>query len=150
MSAKAPIPNYRTRILAQIFRAIILPPLFTYFLPLPSLWSYLLCFLSIPLFITVRTTWATHIQNVEARHLGARPITRVKGRYPGNIDIMLLLTKTAKEDYIFEFYRQMFEKYGELTLNLRILWNDQVRTMAQSAASQDLRPSRSLPSTKVT
>lgn len=63
----------------------------------------------------------------DAYVLNARPIPCVEGRWPGNVDVMLKMLKAFKTAYIQEVYLALFEEYQCTTLNLRILWSDQVR-----------------------
>lgn len=60
--------------------------------------------------------------------LGAVPIPRVRGKWPGNLDIVLGFIQSLHDDYPMQFMDDLFEQYGCKTLNLRMLWEDQVRT----------------------
>lgn len=60
--------------------------------------------------------------------LGAVPVPRVRGRWPGNLDIVLGFIRSLREDYPMQFMNDLFEQYGSDTLNLRMLWEDQVST----------------------
>lgn len=61
-----------------------------------------------------------------AQQLGAQPIPRVVGRWPGNIDVLLRMIKSFKTSYVLDVYLQLFEEYQCTTLNTRILWVDNV------------------------
>jgi ABC-type Fe3+-siderophore transport system permease subunit len=54
-----------------------------------SLLFGILYILSVPLFWSVRNIIRLRLQDREARRLGARPIPRIKGKWPGNIDVLV-------------------------------------------------------------
>lgn len=123
--------NYRARLLRDIFQAWVLPPL--------SLWStlsifdYELGFLSVPIHIIFIILWATVKSALvatrrarEAQALNARPIPRAVGKWPGNIDLLLRMMLAFKTSYVLDVYLQLFEEYQCTTLNLRLLWRDNV------------------------
>ena len=128
------IPDYRKRILVSLSKALIVPPLLTCLaLRLAcrslSLWFYLpLAFLSIPLIIALRSHYALWAQDREAARLGAQPITRVCGRWPGNLDVVLRMLKSFESGYILQGFADLFDEYGCTTLNTRFFWDDQVTT----------------------
>jgi hypothetical protein len=45
--------------------------------------------LSVPLFWSIRNCVRLRLQDREARRRGARPIPRIKGKWPGNIDVLV-------------------------------------------------------------
>jgi hypothetical protein len=123
--------NFRLRILKDIFQALIIPP------ALVSLchralnvrlgwWSIPAYLLGIALAASIRVQYSDFVQAREARQLGARPIPRVVGKWPGNIDVMLKLKKALASRYIYEPYLELFEEYQCTTLNTRFLWVDNV------------------------
>jgi hypothetical protein len=127
-----PGSRFRIRLLRDIFRIFFLPSLLLFVILTLSetrLLSYL-CFLLYPAFIILatclRTLYADYVQAADARRLGARPIPRVKGKWPGNIDIMLTMMKDRKSEYMQDVFLQLFQEYQSTTLNLRILWTDKV------------------------
>ena len=64
-----------------------------------------------------------------AAALGAVPVPRVRGKWPGNLDIVLGFIKSLQNEYQLQFMDDMFREYGCKTLNMRMLWDDQVRTV---------------------
>ncbi|KZS89925.1 cytochrome P450 monooxygenase pc-3 [Sistotremastrum niveocremeum HHB9708] len=60
----------------------------------------------------------------DAQRLGAVPIPKVKGRLPGNLDILFALVRGDRDDYCGEVFRRWSEEYGP-TYNMNILWADQ-------------------------
>lgn len=75
--------------------------------------------------------YASSKQRRLAEQLGARPVPCVVGKWPGNIDILLKMMGSFKTSYVLDVYLQLFEEYQCTTLNLRILWGDNIITMDQ-------------------
>lgn len=123
--------NYRFRILKDIFQALVAPPVLvslchgTFNLRF-GWWSIPVYLLAIPLAAIIRVQYSDFVQAREARRLGARPIPRVVGKWPGNIDVMLKLKKGLASQYIYEPFLDLFEEYQCTTLNTRFLWVDNV------------------------
>jgi hypothetical protein len=126
------IPDYRRRILISLGKALLAPPLVTYLTlrfacrSLSSWLSLPLALFSIPILICVRSHYTLWAQDREAASLGAQPITRVRGRWPGNLDIVLRLLKSFESSYVLQGFADLFEEYGCTTLNTRFFWGDQV------------------------
>ncbi|KAI0249414.1 cytochrome P450 monooxygenase CYP63 [Lactifluus subvellereus] len=127
------IPDYRKRILISLAEALIAPPLFTYLVLRFACRSLALCLLlallSIPITICVRSHYSLWAQDREAARLGAQPITRVRGRWPGNLDVVLRILKSFESDYVLQGFVDLFEEYGCTTLNTRFFWVDQIISM---------------------
>lgn len=127
------IPDYRKRILTALFKALVLPPLSvvsaSYTLPLNinalALATGMLA--SIPLTIIIRTRYSVWKQDRAAIRLNVKPIPRVRGKWPGNLDIVLRMVKVFEHGYVFQGFSELFEEYQCTTLNTRIFWTDQVR-----------------------
>ncbi|KZT35466.1 cytochrome P450 [Sistotremastrum suecicum HHB10207 ss-3] len=64
----------------------------------------------------------------DAQRLGAVPIPKVKGRLPGNLDILFALVRGDRDDSCGEVFRRWSEEYGP-TYNMNILWADQIITV---------------------
>jgi hypothetical protein len=82
--------------------------------------------LAVMLCAGARILYSKFIQSQETRQFGATPVPRVVGKLPGNIDILFSMMRSFKTSYLFDTYLDLFEKYQSTTLNLRILWEDQV------------------------
>lgn len=128
--------NYRLRLVLDFSETIVLPAVFLT-LVLPFL-PFQLGLLTIPVYFGSIFVWATtrgayfeFKQRREARSLGARPIPQVIGKWPGNLDILLRMIIAFRTSYILDVYLQLFEQYQSTTLNLRILWRDNVISMDQ-------------------
>ncbi len=67
-------------------------------------------------------------QHQTCRRLGTKPIPRIRGKWPGNIDVLLRMMKAFKTAYLMDVYLELFQEYQCTTLNTRILWVDQVRS----------------------
>ncbi len=128
------IPDYRKRILISLVRSLLAPPLLSVLVlrlvcRSASLWLHVsLALLSIPIFIGVRSHYMVWAQDREAARLGAQPITRVRGRWPGNLDVVLRLLKSFESGYVLQGFADLFAEYGCTTLNTRFFWDDQVST----------------------
>jgi hypothetical protein len=131
------IPDYRKRILLSFAKALIVPPLVTALLlrlvcgggggSLSLFTVYLpLALLSIPIAIGLRSQYTQWSQDREAASMGVKPITRVRGRWPGNLDIVLRLLKSFESGYVLQGFADLFAEYGCATLNTRFFWDDQV------------------------
>ncbi|KAG9087188.1 hypothetical protein FRC06_002688, partial [Ceratobasidium sp. 370] len=83
---------------------------------------------SVPLFWSVRNVVRLRLQDREARRLGARPIPRIKGKWPGNIDVLVDMFKTMQKGYIGEWVHKMSLTYGP-TFNTRVFWEDVIFTI---------------------
>jgi hypothetical protein len=123
--------RYRTRLLLDFTRGLLFPAaILTLALQLTGRQLGLLTVPCYALFIlawsSAKIQYADLVQSQQARQLGARPITRVVGRWPGNIDILLRMMQAAKTGYIFDVYLDLFKEYQCTTLNTRILCVDHV------------------------
>lgn len=133
--------NYRARLLGDALRTIISPVSALYLIRrllaevAPQRTNVLLsrCALTIPTYVVfvvlwniVSNIWTSYGRKREVASLGARPIPQVVGKWPGNVDILLRMMKSTKTHYIMDVYKQLFEEYQCTTLNLRILWIDNV------------------------
>ncbi|KAL0948004.1 hypothetical protein HGRIS_010626 [Hohenbuehelia grisea] len=129
--------HYRTRLFLDFCRALGLPSVALSAL----LWSTdtHLHWCLLPLaYLAFAITWAIGkgarnnlLQSREACQLDARPIPRVVGKWPGNIDVLLRMLKAFRTSYVLDVYLQLFEEYHCTTLNTRILWCDNIITMDQ-------------------
>ena len=123
--------SYRIRLLSDLLQVIGVPVcLLSVFV---SIFRYRLGPLSIPIHLafilllaTLKGVYSETRQDSEALSLGARPIPRVVGKWPGNVDILLRMMGAFKTSYVLDVYLQLFEEYQSTTLNLRILWRDNV------------------------
>lgn len=125
---------YRTRLFLDLLRIFVLPVFVL--LQAASFAGIRLGYLALPAGILAIIGWG-YLRNVfsdfkqsrEARRLGAKPIIKIRGKWPGNIDILLRMMKAFKTSYLMDVYLELFQEYQCTTLNTRILWVDQVRVM---------------------
>ncbi|KAH8113061.1 cytochrome P450 monooxygenase CYP63 [Phellopilus nigrolimitatus] len=125
---------YRTRLFLDVLRIFVLPCVVLsqscrhvkVRLGLFTLPAHLL---AIVFWGFLRNVYYDSKQTQQARRLGARPIPRIKGKWPGNIDILLRMMKAFKTAYLMDVYLELFQEYKCTTLNTRILWVDQIITM---------------------
>lgn len=130
-----PPSYYRTRAALDLLRAFGLPILAV--TQLQRLSGLQLGLLAVPVHVlgivlcgVVRNAYYDYNQTREARRLGAKPVPRIKGKLPGNVDILLRMLNGFKTTYIQEVYLDLFKEYQCTTLNTRILWVDQVLTLS--------------------
>lgn len=125
--------RYRTRLCLDLSRSIVLP-----ILVLSAslrLFGKSLGPLTFPVHLAFIISWASlkgaltrYTQENDAKKLGARPIPRIVGKWPGNIDVLFNMLRGFKTSYVLDVYLQLFEEYQCTALNTRILWSDNVRT----------------------
>jgi hypothetical protein len=123
--------NYRARVLLDIFHILVVPVVvlslvlsfFKYRLGLLSLPTHL-CFVVIC--AATKGVLSQAKQDRDALALGARPIPRIVGKWPGNLDVLLRMMRAFKTSYVLDVYLELFEEYQCTTLNTRILWCDNV------------------------
>ncbi|KZT65711.1 cytochrome P450 [Daedalea quercina L-15889] len=125
---------YRVRLLKDFIRIIVVP--WTTLFILLRTTEARLGLWAIPAYVTFTVVWAyarlqyaDWMQLREARRMGACPIPRVRGKWPGNFDIYLQLINAYNTTYLGSFHLRLFEEYQTTTLNLRLLWQDFILTM---------------------
>jgi hypothetical protein len=104
-------------------------------------------FLSLPAHLVFIFAWGSAaafitstLQAREMRRMGGRPIPRVQGKWPGNIDILLRMLRAFKTSYILDVYLDLFKEYQCTTLNTRLLWFDTVSNLVlQLWGTTDIR-----------
>ena len=123
--------NYRARLLRDVFQDYLLPIfcwrcILSY---LPYRWGVF----SVPTYPVFVILWiTTRSKIIEAQRerracaLNAKTIPCVRGRWPGNVDVLLKMMRAFKTSYVLDVYLQLFEEYQCTTLNLRLLWRDNV------------------------
>ncbi|CAE6436778.1 unnamed protein product [Rhizoctonia solani] len=84
--------------------------------------------LAVPTFWGFRNVVREGMREREAKRLGARTVPKVKGKWPGNIDILIKLVKSTHTGYVAEVWDEFAKQYGN-TFNMRILWSDMVITI---------------------
>ncbi|KAG8736136.1 hypothetical protein FRC10_009658 [Ceratobasidium sp. 414] len=84
--------------------------------------------LAVPAFWSVWNVIKNAGREREAKRLGARTVPVVKGKWPGNVDLMLRLVTSLHGGYVGEVWPELAQEYG-LTFNMRILWDDQIVTL---------------------
>ena len=122
---------YRIRLFLDIIRIFVLPSVLLRALTRHN--GISLGLLSLPAYLCAIIFWG-FLRNVhydyklkhDAGRLEAKPIPRIKGKWPGNIDVLLRMMKAFKTAYLMDVYLDLFHEYKCTTLNTRILWVDQV------------------------
>jgi len=133
--------NFRVRLILDLFSALAVPSIILklilrlYHIDLgrcaPVVYlAFIFCW------AMSKGAYAASQQQELARQLGAKPIPSVVGKWPGNLDILLKMTNAFKTSYVLDVYLQLFEEYQCTTLNLRILWADNVSRFLQVRSRQ--------------
>ena len=127
--------NHRARLLLDLFHTFVLPPVvlsfvFSIFRYHPGLFSIPLHLVFVLTWVTAKVAYSELWHDKQARSLGAKPIPRVVGKWPGNIDLLWTMMRAFSTSYVLDVYLQLFEEYQCTTLNLRILWHNNVRVFS--------------------
>ncbi|KAF8200189.1 cytochrome P450 monooxygenase pc-1 [Pholiota molesta] len=85
------------------------------------------CAGSIPIVASVYVIGGKHSKKRAARRLGARMITEVQGKYPGNLDILRVMIKNLDVGYPGDGLDALLEKHGPV-INMRVMWSDLILT----------------------
>jgi hypothetical protein len=136
--------HWRTRFLLNIIQIVASPLLFVklitwYFSLHFSLPSHVLFALAaITSYIYITSLWSQHVIRREASRLGCRTIPIVKGKWPGNIDLLLQLLNTSQESYAASWMYDFFREYQVNTINIRPLGMDLIMTCDHGAIKEML------------
>jgi hypothetical protein len=91
-----------------------------------SWWAIALVFvLSVLLWTGFTSTRTSRAKNSDGQPLGASAIPKIRGRLPGNIDILWQLIYNGSHEYCGETLRKWAEEYGP-TFDMNILFAHQV------------------------
>ncbi|KAJ7187837.1 cytochrome P450 monooxygenase CYP63 [Mycena filopes] len=132
------IPDYRKRILLSLGKALIIPPLVSLVLlclvlglPL-GIRTAIVAALSIPLAISMRSSLTLWAHERAAKSLDATVIPRVKGKWPGNLDVAIRLLKSFEQGYVLQVFADLLREHDTTTLNTRLFWDDQMITIDEN------------------
>ncbi|KAK7022685.1 cytochrome P450 [Favolaschia claudopus] len=89
------------------------------------LFSFLVVF---PILLAVYISLERLSQHLQAKSSGARLVPTVRGRWPGNLDILRDLRREWNVAYPFEVLHQALTAAGSNVVNLRIGWGDYIFT----------------------
>lgn len=92
---------------------------------LPVVLACLAYLLSLPVAYVARVQLTLYQADRRAAQAGVRPIPRVRGRLPLNIDVVLDWARSGTEDEVCRMMVELGRKYGK-TYNTRALGEDQV------------------------
>ncbi|KAF9445140.1 cytochrome P450 monooxygenase CYP63 [Macrolepiota fuliginosa MF-IS2] len=128
--------NFRARLVVDLVSALAIPSTLLYASLRYSgirlgFWSVLVYPLFILCWATTKGAYSSYKQRQLADQLGARTVPCVVGKWPGNVDVLLKMMCAFKTSYVLDVYLQLFEEYQCTTLNLRILWADNIISMDQ-------------------
>ncbi|TCD71088.1 hypothetical protein EIP91_000180 [Steccherinum ochraceum] len=132
--APHPYSRYRLRLLQDFIRILVVPSLLlSLSLRLSGVHLGLLAIPSYPACVVlsafVRDWYARLAQRREAYQMGGRLAPIVKGKWPGNLDVLCRIKNAAHNDYLCQGFLDLFHEYQSTTLNLRILGADLMISM---------------------
>ncbi|KAK0473656.1 cytochrome P450 monooxygenase pc-1 [Armillaria luteobubalina] len=78
-------------------------------------------------YLAIRVVYMDRLHEEEAKAIGARIMTRVKGKWPGNADILAAMIGTWADGYPSDGLGEMMDVYGPF-FNLPLLWSDMIFT----------------------
>jgi len=133
-STQHPDMNPRSRLVLNIFQSLLISwsaafGLWTLLSPTMRLClRFFLSFPSIIVFFLARKRYESYSLRRHASRLGVHEIPKVRGKWPGNLDILFMLMSQIRSGaYLMEPLRELMKKYDCNTLNLYFLWTDFVR-----------------------
>jgi hypothetical protein len=94
--------------------------------------------LSIPLTISTRSFISLRSQDRTAKHLNAQEIPRVKGKWPGNLDIAIRIVNSFEEGYVLQIFADLLREHNTTTVNTRLFWDDQVSLNQHSIQNSNI------------
>ncbi|CEL59858.1 Cytochrome P450 52A5 OS=Candida maltosa GN=CYP52A5 PE=1 SV=1 [Rhizoctonia solani AG-1 IB] len=122
-------PVIATKAILALLRSFYGPNDLLYFGKLIHNWSRVLYPLSIVLNELVSSHLASLRRKREMGRLGCYDlIPRVKGRWIGNIDVLIAITRNEANEYCGDIFAEWAEKYGP-TFDMNILWAHQIVTV---------------------
>ncbi|KAJ7274425.1 cytochrome P450 [Mycena haematopus] len=99
----------------------------TSYLELPR-WVCIVAFVSAsPVWLGVRSVYRNFVEEREMHALGAVRVPEVKGKWPGNLDLVVGRLKQGKDGYPFDAVEPMIRRYGR-TFNTQILGENRIVT----------------------
>ncbi|KAF8314506.1 cytochrome P450 monooxygenase CYP63 [Clavulina sp. PMI_390] len=129
--------NYRVYI-AVVFLNLLVPPialaaLVSHFLlpqDLARTYHVLLYLLATPIYWTVRIQYGDWANQKVAKRLGAVVAPEARGKWPGNLDVLLRVAKIKQTSYASTEMDALFDEFGPdvHTVNFRVLWQDALLT----------------------
>ncbi|EJD42063.1 cytochrome P450 monooxygenase CYP63 [Auricularia subglabra TFB-10046 SS5] len=128
--------NFRLALVLLLVRIVGLPVLFAQAAIVLSGWTpsalvkwLVVLPLSIPSYWTVRNAIKEWLTDREAAKLGAQPIPKVRGKWPGGLDNVLEFARAYETEYGTLEFRRFFEERKATTLMFNMLWQDVIFTI---------------------
>ncbi|KAF8308491.1 cytochrome P450 monooxygenase CYP63 [Clavulina sp. PMI_390] len=96
--------------------------------------------LATPLYWTVKVQHDYLTARLQAMKLGVDLVPEVKGKWPGNLDVLFAAAEARKTSYSYSDMSYLFDRMGSdvHTINLRVLWQDQIITRDHMVIKQML------------
>lgn len=136
-----PFSRYRLRFFKDVVRILVLPSVC--FSGLLWITHVRLGLLAVPChvaFIAVAAcvrNWYYDFQDCRAaQQMNARVVPTVKGKWPGNLDILLKFKQATASEYLGDFFLQLFEEHQSTIVNLRMLGANLVGLIIRSSSTR--------------
>ncbi|TDL19801.1 cytochrome P450 [Rickenella mellea] len=94
---------------------------------IPTNASFVAVIFGTPAVIAAKLAWDSYSDKRRARALGAVEVPQWAGKWPGSLDVLLLVLKKFKSGYPADGFWEPIEKLGPV-LNIRVLWINQIFT----------------------
>lgn len=121
-----PYSRYRVRFLHDILRILVVPSASLSLLL--SITNVRLGLLALPCHVAsiviaacCRNWYYDFRDRRAARQIGARMVPVVRGKWPGNLDVLLKFKKATASEYLGDFFLSLFEEHKSTIVNLRML-----------------------------
>lgn len=136
--------HWRTRFLLSTAELVVFPLLLIRFITqyynlqysLPS--QILLSFVAISIYIYLTSRWNQFRIAQEASKLNCRTIPVAKGKWPGNLDLLLRLMRKPRNSYVAAWMYKFFQEHKVDMINLRPLGMDLILTCDHGAIKEML------------
>jgi hypothetical protein len=117
-------------LLPALFKTLVAPPVLTAVVlailpPIPVTLALLLYVIAFPALFSLRGQISIWRHDKQARAIAAVPITRVSGKWPLNLDVLVDWAKSGAEEEVGRMIVLLSRNYGR-TFNTRVLGEDQV------------------------
>ncbi|KAF8308490.1 cytochrome P450 [Clavulina sp. PMI_390] len=86
--------------------------------------------LATPLYWAVKVQYDYFVAKREAKKLGVELVPEIKGKWWGNLDVLFEAAAARTTTYSYSDIKYLFDRVGDNvhTINLRVLWQDQIIT----------------------
>ena len=136
--------HWRTRFVLNFLRVFLLPSLALRVaikishIKVARRLSPILYLGSVALYINLHARYWEWYSRREATKRGARPIPIARGKWIGNVDLLLRIMQTPRKAYVGQRIHEIMLEYGTDTINIRPLWTDMIFTADEMVTKEML------------